>query len=175
MAKRRIPLRWGNLIEILGCGFAAGLLVIAPDINEVLLRFLLYLMAWGSFVFFPHCLAHFVVGRTVGIQFSNYSSGRSSISKLHMPVISAMATRAPLLTLHIEKASLNASSRGRRAVMFASGAAASMIFPFFVAVASLPHLPSSLSLILFVLSSVNLAFDFYYSPKAGDLSRIIAH
>jgi hypothetical protein len=171
----RIPLVLGTLVGILGCTFAAGLVVLAPDIKDILPRLLLYLVAWGCLVFFPHCLAHFVVGTTVGIRFSNYSTGRSSIAKQHMPVISAVASKAPLLTLNIDKASLRGSSKGRRAVMFASGAAASMIFPFFVAVASLSHLPSYLSLVLFVLSTMNLVLDLYYSPKAGDLSRIIAH
>ncbi len=56
--------------------------------------------------------------------------------------------------------------------MFASGAAVSMILPFLVAVVSLRHLPLDLSLVLFVVSVSNLGFDLYYSPKAGDLSRI---
>lgn len=173
MSKVRIPVLGGNLIGVFGCAFAIWLITSAPDINEVSLRFLLYLVAWGSLAFFPHCLTHFIVGRMVGIRFSNYSVGRSAIAKLRIPLVSAIASRAPLLTLKIEKSSLGSSSRGRRAVMFASGAAASMILPFFVAVASFWHLPLHLSLLLFVLSAANLTFDFYYSPKAGDISRIM--
>jgi len=169
----RIPIIWGNSICILGCAFAVCLVAIAPDVNEVSLRLLLYLVAWASLVVFPHCLAHFVVGRSVGIRFSNYSIAHSSIVKLRMPVVSAVAAKAPVLTLNIEKGSLRTTSRGRRAAMFASGAAASVIFPFFVAVSSLSHLPTDLSFLLFILSTANLVFDFYYSPKAGDLSRIL--
>lgn len=55
--------------------------------------------------------------------------------------------------------------------MFISGAAASMILPFFVVVTSLNHLPLELGVILLLLSVGNVVFDLYYGPKAGDISR----
>jgi hypothetical protein len=89
-----------------------------------------------------------------------------------MPLISGLASKVPVLTIRIERSSLQLASRGRRAVMFASGAAISMIMPFFAAVASVGHLPMSMSLFLFAISIGNFVFDFYYSPRAGDISRI---
>lgn len=172
MTRTKIPLAIGNLIEILGTSFAFYLIYAASDIGAVAVRFLFYLISWGCLVFFPHCLTHFIVGRLVGIRFTDYSLGKSGIAKLRMPFVNAIASKAPVLTLRIDRTSLRTVSRGGRAVMFASGAVASMILPFFAAVASFPHLPMNLTVFLIVLSVANLIFDFYYSPRAGDISRI---
>lgn len=168
----KIPLLVGSMVEILGIVFASYLIYVAPDVSDITLRFLLYLFASGAFVFFPHCLAHFVVGRLVGIRFTGYSLGKSSVTKLRMPLVSDLASLIPILTLRIDRRSLRLASRGARAAMFGSGAATSMTMPFFVVAASFRHLPTSLTLLLAILAAANLMFDLYYSPKAGDLSRI---
>ena len=172
MTQTKIPLAIGNLIEILGTSFAFYLIYAASDIGAVAVRFLFYLLSWMCLVFFPHCLTHFIVGRLVGIRFTHYSLGKSGVARLRMPFVSAIASKAPLLTLRVDRTSLSSASRGGRAVMFASGATASMIMPFYAAVASLQHLPIPLIIFLIVLSVANLIFDFYYSPRAGDISRI---
>jgi hypothetical protein len=161
----------GNTVEILGIAFALYLILIAPDFPGVLLRFLIYVVAWGCLVFFPHCLTHFIVGRVVGVRFRYYFLGNSAVTKLKLRFLSTIASRLPVLTLKVDQVSLRSVSRGGRVAMFASGAAASMILPFLAAVASLHRVPLMLSLILLLLSAGNITFDLYYSPKAGDISR----
>ena len=97
----------GNGIEVLGIAVGVYLLVAASNINAVPLRFLVYLISWVCLVFFPHCLAHFVVGRLAGIRFTHYALGKSSITKLRLPVISAVSSMIPLLTLKIDRGSLS--------------------------------------------------------------------
>jgi hypothetical protein len=55
--------------------------------------------------------------------------------------------------------------------MFASGAIVSIPLPFFVVAAVFHNLPFSLWLLLFLAILANAAFNSYYGPKAGDLSR----
>jgi hypothetical protein len=162
----------GNGIEVLGIAVGVYLLVAASSINAVPLRFLVYLISWVCLVFFPHCLAHFAVGRLVGVRFTHYTLGKSSITKLRLPVISSVSSMIPLLTLKIDPGSLWSVSPGARAVMFASGAVVSMILPFLAVVASIGRLPVIWSVGLFIISLANVCFDLYYSPRAGDLSRI---
>jgi len=168
----KIPLILGNSIEILGIAGAIWLIVVAPDINSVLLRFSTYLLSWACLVFFPHCLAHFVTGRLAGVRFTHYLLSKSPMARLEVPIISVVASKIPVLGLKIDQSSLGSVSRGARAVMFVSGAAASMIFPFMVVVASFGRLPAILNGGLLFLSTANVAFDLYYSPRAGDISRI---
>jgi hypothetical protein len=172
VARFEIPLAVGNSVEILGIAVAVYLIVIAPDISDVVLRFLVYLISWGCSVFFPHCLAHFVTGRLVGIRFKYYLLTRSPLVKLKLPLISAMGSMLPVLGLRIDHSSLGSIGHGARAVMFTSGTAASMVFPFFPVAASIGRLPVILSSVLLVLSAANVLFGLYYSPKLGDISRI---
>jgi hypothetical protein len=172
LSPNRIPLLLGNAIEILGIAVAISVIVVAPDISSLPLRFLTYLFAWVCLLFFPHCLSHYVTGRLVGVRFTHYLVSNSPVAKLGLPVISRVTAKIPMLGVRADQRSLKLVSRGVRVVMFTSGAAASMIFPFFAAVASLGRLPSLLSGLLLLLSVGNVAFDLYYSPRAGDISRI---
>lgn len=172
LIRMKIPLILGQAIEILGVVFAFSLLVIAAQFSSTFLRFLLYLVSWGSFVFFPHSLMHYVVGRLVGVRFKYYFVSKSAIGKLKLPLISAVASGLPVLGLKVDRVSLRSVSRGGRAVMFVSGAVASMILPFFVVMASFNQVPYTMSLILLLISAGNAAFDLYYSPRAGDISRV---
>ena len=95
----------GNGIEVLGIAVGVYLLVAASSINAVPLRFLGYLISWVCLVFFPHSLAHFAVGRLVGVRFTHYTLGKSSITKLRLPVISSVSSMIPLLTLKIDRGS----------------------------------------------------------------------
>ncbi len=167
----KIPVLLGNTIEVLGTIFALYLILTAPDVPDTFLRFILYLISWGCLVFFPHDLAHFIVGRLVGVRFSYYFLGKSSVTKLKMPLLGAIAARVPVPTLKIERCSLRSVSRGGRTAMFASGAVASMILPFFAATASIGHISMPLSAALLLISLANVGFDIYYSPKVGDISR----
>jgi hypothetical protein len=168
----RIPLLLGNGIEVLGIVVGVYLLVASSDINIIPLRFLIYLLSWVCLFFFPHCIAHFVVGRLVGVRFTHYVLGKSSMSKLRLPVISTFASAIPLLTLKIDRGSLRSVGPGARAVMFASSAVVSMILPFLAAVISIGRLLLNWSVVLFLISVANVCFDLCYGSRVGGLSRI---
>jgi len=169
---RGIPVLIGNIIGIVGSCFAGCLIYSAPNLSTALMRFVLYLVSIGCLIFFPHCLAHYVVGSLVGVHFRYYLVRSSTIEKLGIPFVSDMASKLPVLSLQIDHASMARVSVEARSAMYASGALCSTFLPFVVVFASLNELPISLSLILLVFCFGNLLFELYYSPKAGDFSRI---
>ena len=164
----------GNLVEVAGILFAVYLILIAPEVTALLLKLTMYLVAWVCFLFFPHSLTHYLVGMLVGVRFRYYSFGKSSVYKLGIPFLSKIASRSTVLTLRVDGSSLNSVSRGGRIAMFSSGAIASMTIPFLVALASLRDLPMVLSVFLLLLSATNFAFDLYFSPKVGDISKALS-
>ena len=174
MARAKIPIAVGNLVEIAGILFALYLIVIIPEAALVPLKLILYLVAWACLLFFPHSLTHYAVGRLVGVKFRYYSIGKPSVYRLRIPFLSTVASKLPVLTLKVDRGSLQVVSRAGRIAMFSSGAVASMVFPFFVAFASFRELPLVFTVFLLLLSAANLLFDSYYSPKAGDISRAIS-
>ena len=171
MGHRRISVRLGNALGAAGTVIALSLPFIAQSIQSDLPRFLFYLLSVGCLEFFPHGLAHFLVGRTVGIKFRYYFWGRSGVARLHLPLISGLASLMPVLTLKVSKLSLQSVSRARRAAMYASGAVASMCLPLIPIIMALGHLSTAQSGVLLLLALLNMALDLYYSPRAGDLAR----
>lgn len=174
MAKRKIPIAVGNLVEVAGTLLGVYLILVVPDVDSLLLKLIVYLVAWDCMEFFPHSLTHYVVGKLVGVKFRHYSLGKSAAYKLKIPLLGGVASRLRVLTLNVDRASLRSASRRGRVAMFSSGAIASMLLPFIVAFASFRDLPFVLSGFLFFLSVANLAFDVYFSPKVGDISKAMA-
>jgi len=171
LARLRVPTGVGNAVEVLGVLLAFYLLLSTAYAPSTPLRFLLYLISMGCFVFFPHGLAHYITGRLVGVRFKYYFLAKSSVSKLKLPLFSTLANQFPVLALKVDPESLRSASSGRKAAMFASGAAASMVLPFIAPVASMGRVSVLVSGLLFLVAAANAAFDLYYSPKAGDISR----
>lgn len=172
---RKIPIMEGNLLEVAGILASMYLVLLASEIPMTALSFLLYLVALCGLLFFPHCLTHYIVGRLLGIRFRYYSVNRSAVSKLRLGPLASIASGFVVLRLNIDRESLRSVTPLRRNAMFMSGAIASMIFPFFPALASLGHLPIFLSILLLLISIGNFAFDLYFSPRAGDFSRVKSH
>ena len=102
MAKIRIPIMVGNLVEVAGILFAVCLILITPEIASLPLKFTMYLVAWVCFLFFPHSLTHYLVGTFVGVRFRYYSFGKSSVYKLRIPFLSMIVLRSPVFTLRID-------------------------------------------------------------------------
>src|SRR5438094_9207474 len=78
----------------------------APQVKPLSLGFLLLLGAWFCLWFFSHDLAHHVVGRVLGVGFRYYFLGRSSITKLRLPMVSELSSKIPVLGLKIDKHTL---------------------------------------------------------------------
>jgi hypothetical protein len=159
------------VILLVGLTVTLSLVFLAPALGNVLFTSLMYLVALGFPVFFPHCLAHYLVGRLTGVRFDYYSVGKSGVAKLRLPFVSVLGRMLPVLTLKVNRSSLRSVNRERVSAMFKAGAVASMLLPFVAACASIHHLPSTLSLTLVLVATANLLFDLYYSPKAGDFAR----
>jgi hypothetical protein len=171
LAKTRIPISVGNLVEVAGILLAAYLILMAPEVTFLPLKLIFYLLAWGCMEFFPHGLAHYVVGILVGVKFRHYSLGKSPVYKLRIPILSMAASTILVLRLNVNQESLGSVGRGERFAMFSSGAIASVTLPFIVALASFRETWVVPRVVLLILSAANLAFDLYFSPKVGDISR----
>jgi hypothetical protein len=171
---RRLSLGQGLSLCIFGLLAGLAFLLVAPHIKYLPGQILLLLGSWIFFWFFSHDLAHHLVGRIVGIEFRYYFLGRSAITKLKLPIVSKLAQYAPILSLKVDKPSLEGLSQKRIRLMHSSGAVASMLLPILV-------LPTAYSIrillgtLLTLLTFGNLLFTIYFSLRAGDLSRARSH
>lgn len=168
----KIPLWLGNSIEITGLFFGFLSLYLVEFMPNSLQKFLLLLISWFCFWFFSHCLAHFVVGRILGAKFLYYFLGPSALVKLNLPVLLFFFKRFPVLGIKIDKESLKNISRKKRALIFASGAFASMISPSISLFYSL-NLEIWISGFIGLITAANIVFTLYFSTKFGDLQKAI--
>jgi len=145
-------------------------LLVAPRIKFFPGQVLLLLGSWVFFWFFSHDLAHHIIGRIVRIDFRYYFLGRSAITKLKLPVVSGLARKIPILSLKVDKPSLEGLSRTRIGLMYSAGTFASMLVPFLVLPVAF-SIQTLLGVFFAILTLANLLFTIYFSSRAGDLSR----
>ncbi|HXL51251.1 MAG TPA: hypothetical protein VN949_05505 [Candidatus Limnocylindrales bacterium] len=165
---RRLSLAQGSSLCTVGVLVGLALLVVVPHIRSIPVDALFLLVAWFCLWFFSHDLVHHVVGRIVGVGFRYYFLGRSSITKLSLPVVSNLLRIVPVLGLKIDRSSLKSVSPNGARSMYASGAVISMFLPWIV-------IPTGFSvglpvgILLTILTIANVVFTLYFSPQVGDL------
>lgn len=169
--RRRIPLWAGNSIEVIGIFLGAMMLYLVDFLYNPLLRLLGLFVSWLCFWYFTHCLAHYVVGRALGVNFLYYYIGRSSLVKLNLKSISFLMNFVPVLGIKIDKSSFKNVSRHRKAATYASGALASMLTPLIPFIYSAIYLDIFTTLAFGVITFGNIIFTLYFSSKIGDLFR----
>ena len=167
---RRFSLAQGASLCIFGVLVGLALLILAPRVRLFPLDALFILIAWFCFWFFSHDLAHHVVGRIVGVSFRYYYLGRSTITKMNLPIASNLLRAVPVLGLKIDKSSLSSISPNNVRAMYASGAVSSMLLPWVVVptgyAISLP-----VGILLTILTVANDVFTLYFSPQVGDFHQ----
>ena len=165
---RRLSLAQGASLCIFGLLVGLGLLIAAPLVKLFPLNALFVLVSWFCLWFFSHDLAHHIVGRVVGVRFRYYFLGRSTITKLSLPIASNLLKVVPVLGLKVDRSSLKSVSPNRARAMYASGALFSMFLPWAVIPTGFAvGLP--VGILLTLLTVANDVFTLYFSPQVGDL------
>lgn len=166
----RLSLQQGLSLCTVGVLFGLAALLVTSRLRSLSLEIVLSLVAWVSLWFFSHDLAHHLVGRIVGVHFRYYFIGRSAVTRLKLPIVSALLRKVPILGLKIDQSTLRSVSVEKVQVMYASGAIASMVLPWLVVVVAFESDPL-LGIAFAILSLGNALFTVYFSNRVGDLYR----
>jgi len=165
----RISLAAGTVLTLLGSAAGFILLTLLPTggfVPDLLLGFASLLLLW----FFPHDLAHLVVGYLAGVRFSHYYVGLSNLSRL-LPT--KVKTLPLALGLKIDHAGSRAGARGF-AAMYLAGPLASMLLPFIppaVVYTQAGLGPVAAALLSF--ASANLVFSLFFSYRVGCIGKAL--
>jgi hypothetical protein len=155
---RRFPVWLGNAALTGGLFVGAAAIAFALQVPSRLLAGLALVVAGGVWSVSSHCLAHWLVGRLVGIRFTDYFIG---------------GPFPPRPGLKTDYASYLRVSPRRRAWMHASGALATKVAPFlplfFWAAADAPVWSA---LALLALGAVQIVTDVLFSVKVGDWKKV---
>ncbi len=165
----KISIGVGTGVSVVAVAIAASLLLI-PASPNLLLDLVQRLIPWLLLWFFTHDLAHLVIGSLVGVRFSHYYIGLSNIVRLG--IIPPALRLLPLaLGIKIDRARSKATPSGY-AAMYTAGPLASMLTPLAASLTLIQlHGLTPTPIILLAVSTANIAFTTYFSPKAGCLAK----
>jgi hypothetical protein len=148
-----------------------GVLAVVLVVPAGTLVALYILVAEFAATFLIHCPAHYIVGRILGIRFTNLRVGRTTLARVLPPRAAGLARLVPILTLSTDRASLSEISKGRAAAMYASGTIASTSSALVVAGGATLSEPLVYAALAWAFALIYLVFDIIFSPRTGDLRR----
>lgn len=118
----RVSVATGNSMQLAGLVGGAGLLFLAAHLHVVsAVRILLMLLGWLVIYICCHAIAHWIVGRLVGIHFRGYGIRGTDHPENYPLGLRQLMSVIPFFTVLTEKASMQQASSSAKAVMFSAG------------------------------------------------------
>lgn len=169
---RRLSVATGVTLGAAGTilGFIVLLVPLYP--NLPVLSLIRLLASFVLLTYFSHCLAHFITGKIIGIQFSYYVLGASPKSQTNSQVIRKLDALLPRLGIRLTQQSRKNATHRQRILLFSSGVVTSTLLPLIPVTIGYFGLPSPLNILPALLWIAYLIFGVYFSPRYGDISRI---
>jgi hypothetical protein len=126
---RRLSILAGNVIQIAGLVAACGALAFARSVQSKPVAIALMLSSWILLYFCCHAIAHWSVGRTLGIRFAFYTIGGTGNPFGYPTGIRWLFERLPFFGVQTEKASMQNASPSAKAIMWSAGVTSSAFVP----------------------------------------------
>ena len=168
----RLSIATGNTIQIAGLAAAAAALVLARSAPLKLLAIAAVLLAWLLLYFFCHGIAHWAVGRLLGIRFAFYTVGGTGNPEGYPAGLRWVFEHLPFFGVQTEKASMAKASPMAKAIMWSAGVTSSAVVPtlgaLFAWKASVPG--SKLFLIFAVFWAIG-AISSNWRSQTGDYAK----
>jgi hypothetical protein len=118
----RVSVVTGNSLQLAGLVLGAGLLFLAAHLQaSVALRIVLMLLGWLVIYICCHAIAHWMVGRLVGIHFRGYGIRGTDHPENYPPGLRQLMSIIPFFTALTEKTSMQRASSAAKAAMFCAG------------------------------------------------------
>ena len=118
----RLSIAAGNLAQLAGLILGSGLLYAAAHLQAASgVRVLLMLGGWLAIYVCCHAVAHWAVGRLVGIEFQGYGLRGTDHPENYPPGLRQAMSAMPTFTVMTKKASMQRTRPLAKALMFSAG------------------------------------------------------
>ena len=162
----------GNTLQIAGLAVACAALALAKSAHSKPAAIADMLVGWTLLYFFCHGIAHWAVGRVLGIRFAFYTVGGTSNPEGYPAGMRWVFEHLPFFGVQTDKASMQKASPLAKAIMWSAGVTSSAIVPTLGALcawrASVPG--SKLFLIFAVFWAIGTLASNWRS-RTGDYSK----
>ena len=168
----RLSIPAGNALQVGGILTACLALKASRSAHSTAIAVAEMLVAWVLLYFCSHAIAHWLVGRALGIRFLFYTVGGTGNPEGWPPGVRWIFERLPFLGVQTEKLSMQRASLVARALMWSAGVSSSAIVPTVAAFwAWHSGIPWSGAFFLFALfwSLGTLASN--WTSRTGDYSK----
>jgi len=125
----RLSIAAGNSLQAGGILAACLALRASRLTSSTAMGVIAMVLAWVLLYFSSHAIAHWLVGRLVGIRFLFYTVGGTGNPQGWPPGIRWIFEHLPFLGVQTEKLSMQNVSPGAKAVMWSAGVTSSAIIP----------------------------------------------
>jgi hypothetical protein len=169
----RLSIVAGNVIQIAGLGTACVFLVMAESLaRSTRSEAVAMIVAWILSYFCCHGIAHWSVGRLLGIRFAFYTVGGTGNPTGYPFWLRWLFEHLPFFGVQTEKVSMLEAAPMSKAIMWSAGVTSSAVFPtlsaFFAWRAGVPG--STLFLIFAVLWALG-ALSSNWRSQTGDYAK----
>jgi hypothetical protein len=121
----------GNMLQIAGIAGACAALALARSVQPRPAAFgaAMLIAAWLLLYFFCHGIAHWAVGRLLGIRFAFYTIGGTGNPKGYPAGMRWVFEHLPFFGVQTDRASMEKASPKARALMWSAGVTSSAVVP----------------------------------------------
>jgi hypothetical protein len=168
----RLSIALGNLLQAGGILAAAWATWTARSTRSPAMAVTAMLLAWVLLYFSSHAIAHWLVGRLVGIRFLFYTVGGTGNPEGWPPGLRWVFEHLPFFGVQTEKLSMQTVSPRARALMWSAGVTSSAIVPTLSALyAWRSRIPGSGWFFLFALIWAVGTLASNWTSRTGDYSK----
>ena len=130
----RLSIAVGNIIQIAGIIAACAALALTRSSRHPAFAAATMIAAWLLVYFFCHGIAHWSVGRLLGIRFAFYTIGGTGNPEGYPAGMRWIFEHLPFFGVQTVKESMQKASASAKAIMWSAGVTSSAIFPMLIAV-----------------------------------------
>jgi hypothetical protein len=168
----RLSVIAGNGIQIAGLATACLALALAQSTRSKPAAIVAMIAAWLLLYFFCHGIAHWAIGRLLGIRFAFYTVGGTGNPAGYPTGLRWVFEHLPFFGVQTEKASMQRASPRAKAIMWSAGVSSSALIPTLSALyAWHARIPGGKLFAIFALLWATGTLSSNWRSQTGDLAK----
>lgn len=168
----RISIADGNVLQTAGIALAFLSFAAACSAHSTVTAVVALVGGWVLLYFCCHAIAHWLVGRILGIRFSFYTLGGTGNPEGYPIGLRWVFEHLPFFGVQTEKASMQNASRIAKAIMWSAGVTSSALVPTLGALwAWRQGIPWSKPFVVFALIWAAATLASNWTSRTGDYSK----
>ena len=168
----RLSIPAGNTLQLAGIAAACAALALARSAQSKPAAILAMIAAWVLLYFFCHGIAHWAVGRVLGIRFAFYTVGGTGNPEAYPPGLRWLFEHLPFFGVQTEKVSMQSATPVAKAIMWSAGVTSSAVVPTLSAVWSRrAGIPGSKLFLIFAVIWAIATLASNWTSRTGDYSK----